>query len=1774
MDIPPHSPTERTSSNDGDVEMKETKQLSVAEQVKQKALKLRDDYGQLSMNHFLQLAENSDPKDPQQVSKCAEVQQLFKEETEKYNRLRGALLSALHDFGITDIFPKESEVSKSSQSEKDSTLQAAARVTMPQHHTLLASLLKVKVLPIKPGTTDGIDYEKVILPTDIISKAPKFKIEINANEQDLAITLVDQVYRFFENFKKYYDDALTAEHFEPLAYRLMTHSLLESSSVGDLELRRTFEEQINFNSKYASKSWIMVQLCLADQLRVTELKADVNSALMTLHKRSAEDVDMFVQRVRRMIRVSGNETFELRLLRVLFSDLPQQGREKVLDKFTTLEDLIKLAEGQQKDPVELYLDFISSTKTVYQGEPCDNTDWHVQRFQSVKASPPTNYPAVVPTTTTVQHSFVHGNKGGPTKVSPGRTDVRHQPYSAAKHKFKGSPPMTSAIASPGKQCVEPLCVSTNGRHYADQCWKVTQPAKFAAKQARFDSKQQSNQPRPYQPRPNPPKVAAMVLRPDLKAQKRVRPGPKMVAAVRPIQSPAAPTKYPEIQIPLLEACDNGEGGDREMAQLTHEVNSLQFQISNPHEVAQSYRETMSPLQVSPLLSSATLRIAALKDEGPDMIDNRIFAAMTLDGRTVKALIDTGSMISVIHRDIADEMKLKYQSVPGSKTQLAAAGLEVDSLRTVNKIRLKMNKRTSLAHLYVMDLDGCQALIGMDLLFRHGYRLEGQECFQFSPSEEYPLEDLQPLLIPDEVLEEEKTEEFQAARQKMLDELEPLLAQNEAIDPTSHCTLPMMKVRLKVKKGAHIYQYVRKWHAHSQKGLIDDTVNKWIADKVIEESPPGCAYNNNLTLAARRTMDGTVIKYRVCLDPRELNNNLEEIDRFPLPLITDIIDKAAGHKYFTTIDLSQAYHRMPIDEESRKYTAFTYEGKQYVFAKAPFGLSPLVSHFQRGITKILGGLVHCSPYLDDCFIYGDTIEECQEQSAEVIKRLTAAGLIINRSKCNFLRSRISLLGFIIDRNGKSLDKNKLANIHTWAPPTNGKMIQRYLGMFNFFREFIPCYSTLTAPLDRLRNVKYSFTLNKLEQSCFDSLKELLQNAPILCFPDFHLPFYVATDASNLGLGAVLYQLVKNDKGETEVRYISFVARSLSQSERRYAAYKKELAGIIFALNKFHYYIYGRRFTLFTDHRPLTYIHEQKELPRVLDQWKEIIFKYDFQCVYRPGILNIIPDALSRAFPADLWDITTDGSGERLEGTSTVSAKIAAITRRSKTSSEAPSENTTDNEPEEIISSEDLAKSLNTDARDPDLLQKDDHLSQTDKLLVFEHLIRNTDDELISPHLKKERDELMAKIHEFGHPGSNEMVKQLQLKGYKWPQMKQDCLQWVRKCSPCQHYNISRRGFQPMQAVHAHLPGEHLQIDLAQLPTSEKGNNYVLLVVDICTRFVFLRALVDKSAVSIANALFSLFCDIGFPKIIQSDNGTEFVNYLMQIITNDLQVDHRLSTPYHPRTNGAVERQVSNLKSHIQKAIEGNPGKWDTYLSMTQLQMNTRTASLHGSTPFSLFFGRPFAGIEDFSDAEPRPMTEAELLKRMTYLSELVFPGISDKAKKTQKRMVDKFNAKNRLADYPNGSWVMVVDQKASSSLDPKYEGPFKVVNRTSRGAYILQDLTDEVLPRNYSSDQLKLVTQDLAEEGKRFEIESILDDQFDQELQEQTYLVKWKGYDDNENLWIPYENFDSKAIVNTYYKRRNKLNPHSAKRPAEDPIDQAVRQDAAKVTHKRGRRSKH
>ena len=385
----------------------------------------------------------------------------------------------------------------------------------------------------------------------------------------------------------------------------------------------------------------------------------------------------------------------------------------------------------------------------------------------------------------------------------------------------------------------------------------------------------------------------------------------------------------------------------------------------------------------------------------------------------------------------------------------------------------------------------------------------------------------------------------------------------------------------------------------------------------------------------------------------------------------------------------------------------------------------ISPYARKNANLFADLPYANVYIDDIVISTPaSLSLHVDCVAEVLKRLTKANLVVNPDKIVLAQQNIHILGWTVIADGGLIpDPRKLTNIHSWPLPTTGKMIQRYLGFANYFRNSIPLFADICGPLDALRNEKSLEGIwNNTHLQAFRNIQLALSSAPVLSPPDMRFGIHVATDASVTGIGGIMYQII-----DDKIRYIGMASRKLSVSEQNYSTTKRELLAVVYMFKKFHKWLFGISFTLHTDHKSLIYLHTQ-ELPNALMlNWYDTIFSYSFNIVHLPGFKNIIPYALSRLFSDD----------NNLEGDDFTSNNDNRKKRKTN-----------------ILNQKQNKKILSTKP-------------QEDMLL---HRALRYQDHMTPP--VNERDDIIFKAHLLGHFGVNAVEDTIHNDNLHWTNMRQD------------------------------------------------------------------------------------------------------------------------------------------------------------------------------------------------------------------------------------------------------------------------------------------------------------------------------------------------------------------------------------------------------------------
>ncbi|GKD32615.1 putative reverse transcriptase domain-containing protein [Tanacetum coccineum] len=351
------------------------------------------------------------------------------------------------------------------------------------------------------------------------------------------------------------------------------------------------------------------------------------------------------------------------------------------------------------------------------------------------------------------------------------------------------------------------------------------------------------------------------------------------------------------------------------------------------------------------------------------------------------------------------------------------------------------------------------------------------------------------------------------------------------------------------------------------------------------------------------------------------NSLTVKNRYPLPRIDDLFDQLQGSSIYSKIDLRSGYHQLRVREEDIPKTAFRTRYGHYEFQVMPFGLTNAPAVFMDLMNRV------CKPYLDkfvivfidDILIYSKNKQEHAEHLKLILELLKKEQLYAKFSKCEFWIPKVQFLGHVIDSQGIHVDPAKIESVKDWASPKSATEIRQFLGLAGYYRRFIEGFSKIAKPMTKLTQKKIKFDWSDKAEAAFQLIKQKLCSAPILALPEGNEDFIAYCDASIKGLGAVLMQREK---------VIAYASRQLKIHEKNYTTHDLELGAVVFALKIWRHYLYGTKCTVFTDHKSLQHILDQKELNMRQRCWLELLSDYDCEIRYHPGKANIMADALSR------------------------------------------------------------------------------------------------------------------------------------------------------------------------------------------------------------------------------------------------------------------------------------------------------------------------------------------------------------------------------------------------------------------------------------------------------------------------------------------------------------------------------------------------------------------
>ena len=831
-------------------------------------------------------------------------------------------------------------------------------------------------------------------------------------------------------------------------------------------------------------------------------------------------------------------------------------------------------------------------------------------------------------------------------------------------------------------------------------------------------------------------------------------------------------------------------------------------------------------------------------------------------------------------------------------------------------------------------------------------------------------------------------------------------------------------------------------------ILNEQLKSMLENGIVEPSFSGWA--SPVVLIPKK--DGG---YRFCVDYRK-PNAITESDAYPLPNINDILESLAGASIFSNLDLNSGYWQVSMDPASQDKTAFVTPAGLYSFKVMPFGLKNAPATFQRLMETVLGDLRgrNCLVYLDDIIIYSSSVAEHLQDIQSVFDRLKAAGLTLNLKKCRFCLPELKFLGHVVNAEGIHADPAKVAAVQEFPIPTSLKAVQRFLGMAGWYHRFVPDFSKVAEPLNHLKKKGVKFQWTPACQGAFEALKNSLITPLVLGHPNLNAHFIVYTDASQTGLGAVLAQ--QTGLGTEEV--LAYASRTLNSAERNYSTTERECLAVVWALEKWSYYLEAKIFTVVTDHAALQWVLASGKTNSRLIRWSIRLQKFDFIIEYRKGKLNVVPDALSRitetanVCPPLCSTYTTakcldDSFPLDDESVWRAQQKDAAIMAIHKSLSEEDSKSRF-NDKYSIIQDKVYRKTPRGDG------------------------IHSTHYRVFIPSTLC--DQIIQAYHAnpmSGHLGVFKTYRRLQEVVY-WPGMWVDTRKFVQQCEVCQKYkpDIGRPAGKMQQTVVNH-PNEMLGIDLMGPFPPSRGtrNEFLLVVVDYYTHWVELFPLRKATASAIALILRrEVFTRFGIPDQILSDRGPQFISGIYKELCTYWGVIAKLTTAYHPQTN-LTERVNRTLKGMIASFVGDQHTRWDQHLPEFRFALNSAVQETSGVTPAELHLGRPLKGPMDrvlqSSNVSPDCPAFDAVQHHHTLLARV--EASKTKAKQRQLRNYDKHR---RDVCFPPQSRVWVrshhlskASKKFTAKLASRWKGPYRVVQQLGPVNYLvcLEDTGEDV-----------------------------------------------------------------------------------------------------------------
>ena len=830
-------------------------------------------------------------------------------------------------------------------------------------------------------------------------------------------------------------------------------------------------------------------------------------------------------------------------------------------------------------------------------------------------------------------------------------------------------------------------------------------------------------------------------------------------------------------------------------------------------------------------------------------------------------LDTGASRSTVGERVYRDSLSKYELRDTALTLNSYAGTKVPLLGSIS-IPVKYGNNPVIETELIVVQGDRPALFGRDWLSQ--IKIDWHNMFSLSASNEH---------------------EIHATEGNLPTNFQKLLEQKKNLFSSQDTGIKHFKASLKLKPGAKPCFQRDRPVPYSLLNTVETEYKRLINADVLY--PVTSSAWASPVVVVPKAQGGV----RICGDYKGVNEMIEN-DGYKLPNLQDMFVKIAQNgqpRVYSVLDLQGAFNQLYLDEESAQLLVLNTHKGLMGAKRLCFGVKTAPAQFQATIDKILAGIPHVYCYIDDILIATDSVNDHLKVMSQIFQRLEDFNVRLNKSKCMFFRNQVQYLGHLLCPEGIKPLQNKLDAILKAPRPTDVTELKSFLGLVNFYGKFLPNLSTVLNPLYALLHHTAKWKWSTQCDEAFKLVKQMLVGDKVLIHYDSRKPLVLSVDASPYGLGAVLSHRLP-DGSERPIAYSS---RTLDKHEKNYAQIEKEALAIIFGVRKFHLYLYAHRFTLVTDHQPLTRIFGPKfGIPPLaaarMQRWALILTGYEYDIVYRTSADNANADLLSRLPVREKQVI----------------------------------------DPEENFVFSTVVDELPIDAkRIAECTRKDSLLTR-----VYEYTISgwmaHCEDESLQPYwnVRNElsvddgcllwgrrviipavlQDRMLAELHE-GHPGMTRM-KALARSFVWWPGLDLDIEDVVRACNACVNSQATPKTVPLLLWPWATAPWQRVHIDFA-----EESRQRFLIIVDSYSKWLEVFHMTSTTAADTIEVLRTCFARYGLPLEIVSDNGPQFVAQEFKDFLRNNGVKQTLCPPYHPASNGLAEKHVQTFKRMLKKCV---------------------------------------------------------------------------------------------------------------------------------------------------------------------------------------------------------------------------------------------------------------